>query len=348
MAQFFEATCSAIFNNLLHANSLDGGLFGPISIYFGTVETNGRGMLHLHCLVRLKGAFHLTNLRHRLLSDPEYANRMVEFIDRIIKCSIVQGEATQPNPDAPSAYMDETDTEFAQRLADDSNTVAAKRQMHSISHNATCFKYGAAGTGKCRFKFPHPLINLEREEKAFVDLCRPAPRWEKVRGGRYRIIFASPSRPWCTRSTYFYDSNFSHRHRHFGGARDDRLRLDSEPHHPVISQVPPTSPDPSETNNLRTVDGTTLPVYEAYEAWVQVRDHFGTASTKKQVFPVFAGETHASGATEFLIYRLLIILKNKPVYFGTPGRARYLETAQLRVFLTRRRVFLTSRPEILQ
>lgn len=140
VAQFFEATCSAIFNNLLHANSLDGGLFGPISTYFGTLETNGRGMLHLHCLVWLKGAFHLSKLRQRLLSDPEYTDRVVEFIDQIIKC--------------------------------------------------------------------HPL-----------------------------------------RQT------------------------------------------PLKITNLRTVDGTTLSVYGAYEASDQVRDHFGTASTTKQVFLVFAGET---------------------------------------------------------
>ena len=57
VAQFFEATCSAIFENLLHHGSTNSGLLGPVSTYFGTVETNGRGILHLHCLVWLDGFF---------------------------------------------------------------------------------------------------------------------------------------------------------------------------------------------------------------------------------------------------------------------------------------------------
>ena len=36
----------------------------------------------------------------------------------------------------------------------DSNPVASKCQLHSSSHNATFFKYGAAAIGQCRFDFP--------------------------------------------------------------------------------------------------------------------------------------------------------------------------------------------------
>ncbi len=51
VATFFHETCRGIFNYLLRAGSSDGGLFGPVLAYFGTVETNGQGILHLHCLV---------------------------------------------------------------------------------------------------------------------------------------------------------------------------------------------------------------------------------------------------------------------------------------------------------
>ena len=61
IATFFDETCKAIFDHLLAAGSSEGGLFGPVSTYFGTVETNGRGMLHLHCLVWLKGMTNLSN-----------------------------------------------------------------------------------------------------------------------------------------------------------------------------------------------------------------------------------------------------------------------------------------------
>lgn len=66
VAHFFKTTYCSIFKHLLAAGSKDGSLFGPISIYFGTVKTNGRGILHLHCLVRLCGAFCITQLRERL------------------------------------------------------------------------------------------------------------------------------------------------------------------------------------------------------------------------------------------------------------------------------------------
>ena len=36
--------------------------------------------------------------------------------------------------------------------------MAAKCQIHSPRHNATCFKYGVPGTKNCRFNFPRPLV----------------------------------------------------------------------------------------------------------------------------------------------------------------------------------------------
>ncbi len=51
VATFSYETYRGIFNYLLRAVSSDGGLFGPVLAYFGTVETNGPGMLYLHCLV---------------------------------------------------------------------------------------------------------------------------------------------------------------------------------------------------------------------------------------------------------------------------------------------------------
>ncbi len=51
IATFFDETCTAIFDHLLAARSIESGLFGPVSTYFGIVETNERGMLYLYCLV---------------------------------------------------------------------------------------------------------------------------------------------------------------------------------------------------------------------------------------------------------------------------------------------------------
>lgn len=159
VAKFFEATCTGIFEHLLAAGSQEGGLLGPVSTYFGTVETNGCGMLHLHCLVWLSGAFHLSKIREQLQTDDKYAADMVQFVDRIIWCSISEGNPDDINNEPPSALLPETDREFMAKLEQDSNNIAAKTQLHSSFHNATCYKYGAAASKQCRFDFPRPRIN---------------------------------------------------------------------------------------------------------------------------------------------------------------------------------------------
>ncbi len=51
IATFFNEIYTAIFDHFVAAGSIEGRLFGLVSTYFGIVETNGRGILHLHCLV---------------------------------------------------------------------------------------------------------------------------------------------------------------------------------------------------------------------------------------------------------------------------------------------------------
>ena len=66
VAKFFHIICKAVLLSLFASEHLDGGLLRPVSTFFGTVETNGCDMLHLHCLVWLKGASHLPTLRAKI------------------------------------------------------------------------------------------------------------------------------------------------------------------------------------------------------------------------------------------------------------------------------------------
>lgn len=88
IAQSFDVICKEIFEYLLAAGSKTGGIFGPVSTYFGTVETNGRGMLHLHLLVWLRGAYYILFLQQKLQTSPDYVESMITFIDSIIRCLI--------------------------------------------------------------------------------------------------------------------------------------------------------------------------------------------------------------------------------------------------------------------
>ncbi len=176
IAQFFEATCTGIFKRLLAAGSREGRLLGPVSFYYGMIETNGRGILHLYCLVWLCGAFYLADLHNRLQSDPQYAMDMLQFIDIMISYSLadkslsenIEQEVPAANVLSPvghealSASLGKTDAEFALALYRDSNAIASKMQVHSSLHNATCFKYRAAVSGKYWFDFLYSCIDKTR------------------------------------------------------------------------------------------------------------------------------------------------------------------------------------------
>ena len=77
VAQFFHHTCKGIFDGLLGSNTGRVGILGQVANHFGVVETNGRGMLHLHALVWLTGNLEFSTLRDRVLRDKPFASRMV-------------------------------------------------------------------------------------------------------------------------------------------------------------------------------------------------------------------------------------------------------------------------------
>jgi hypothetical protein len=51
VAEFFHHVCKAIFDSLLASNTRKVGILSDISNHYSVVETNSRGMLHLHALV---------------------------------------------------------------------------------------------------------------------------------------------------------------------------------------------------------------------------------------------------------------------------------------------------------
>ncbi len=155
VAKFFHIICDAIFMSLFGASQTAGGLFGLISNYFATVETNGCGMLHLYCLVWLRGVSHLATLRSQIQSNVEFRQRLLLFLEHLIKCSAFENPHTQTlDQVGPDANDPMTTPQFADLLRSDSEAVAQKVQMHSPSHNPTCYKYNTRDSRVCRFDFP--------------------------------------------------------------------------------------------------------------------------------------------------------------------------------------------------
>jgi hypothetical protein len=145
VARFFHTTCKAILDGLLGSKPDERGILGDISNYFGVVESNGCGMLHLHVLVWARGNLDFLHLRDRTLTDGLFATRMIQYLESVVKQSIHCIDADKPETSisntAPSATGPESDTEFLQKLSQDANHFASLKQLHSKSHPATCFKY---------------------------------------------------------------------------------------------------------------------------------------------------------------------------------------------------------------
>jgi hypothetical protein len=143
VAQFFHHTCKGIFDGLLGSTTGRVGILGQVMNHYGVVETNGRGMLHLHALVGLTGNIEFGTLRDRVLRDDSFASKMIRYLESVIMHSICldipPGPNTEPACIPPSAKEEEADDEFHSRLSMDSNAIACKKQVHSSNHNATCF-----------------------------------------------------------------------------------------------------------------------------------------------------------------------------------------------------------------
>jgi hypothetical protein len=84
VAIFFHKICTSILEALIRPKDGDMGILGDVSTYFGVVESNGRGMLHLHGFVWLTGNLEFFNLREKVLEDPNFAKEMIEYLDTII------------------------------------------------------------------------------------------------------------------------------------------------------------------------------------------------------------------------------------------------------------------------
>ena len=174
VAEFFHHVCKAIFDGLLASNTGYVGILGDVSNHYGVVETNGRGMLHLHALVWVRGNLGFRTLRKRVLEDATFAASMISYLEKIIIQGVDENVPLDPEvnlpPMPPSARDVQSDSDFHLRLSYDSNMVARRKQAHSKHHFATCFKYRAnnPSKGSCRFSMPRDLVPFPRVDQLGV------------------------------------------------------------------------------------------------------------------------------------------------------------------------------------
>src|SRR6266480_1743647 len=98
--------CKAFFDGLL-GTSEEPGILGEVVDYYAVIETNGRGMLHLHGLIWLHGNIGFETLRERMLQDERLARRMILYMQTVVVESIdldlATGEGSALMEEAPQA-----------------------------------------------------------------------------------------------------------------------------------------------------------------------------------------------------------------------------------------------------
>jgi Helitron helicase-like domain at N-terminus len=145
VAVFFYHIIKAFFAAFLRTRTGESGILGEVSHYAGVVETNGRGMLHLHGFIWLTGNLDFPMLQQKLLSDSEFKGRVVEYLQSIMNESVDEDAARAYS----SQYRNETprtdisgqdDKDWAECMKNHGNSVAYEKNMHS--HTSSCYKYG--------------------------------------------------------------------------------------------------------------------------------------------------------------------------------------------------------------
>ncbi|VDC07039.1 unnamed protein product [Peniophora sp. CBMAI 1063] len=195
-AKFFQFLVETVLKTLIGIEVTrsgrivsEEGIFGRVSGYFGAVEAQGRGTLHLHILLWLCGCPSPDRMK-ALLQTPEFRARVTKYIETTFHAShpVLDSAALAsahpkkhdvawsrpPNPSAAD-YQEKMDTLILD--------VARTKQVHACTL-AQCLRVDRRGKVTCKRRAPWPLsdqavINADGEWKprrqfAYLNSWTPA------------------------------------------------------------------------------------------------------------------------------------------------------------------------------
>ena len=158
------------------------GIFGRVRAYYGVVECQGRGTLHLHMMVWLYGS-PTSEKMHQLLKQEDFRTKVCRFIHANIhahhpsipdaasifamKADAEIGYSRPPYPGSPTYWDDVKDLELQ---------VMRAKQMHTCG--AGCQKVDRYGKVYCKRRAPWPLSHY--------DVVMESGKWEPKRTYGYQ------------------------------------------------------------------------------------------------------------------------------------------------------------------
>ncbi|KIY65099.1 hypothetical protein CYLTODRAFT_357351 [Cylindrobasidium torrendii FP15055 ss-10] len=184
------------------------GVFGRIKTYYGVVEAQARGSLHIHILLWLEGALSPLDIQTLCETNETFRKRMFEWLESIIKHDFPDGQKDVTDGALGTVYRPKrcmnavlgrppkpTDPDFKEKWAQYLRDVLdASGQEHT--HNETCFKKlkipmtrltAAEKDALCRFNLPADLV-----ENTYMDVegATRIRRTNDMMGGYNSIVSA--------------------------------------------------------------------------------------------------------------------------------------------------------------
>lgn len=167
-AAFFHFVIQTTLETLMGVRSFrqrvesQTGIFGLVNGYFGVVEAQGRGSLHVHMLIWLKNAPNADEIME-LLTQPVFREHIARYIDQNIRTHLdgfdedyVENTVREkhvsysrsPNPRNPDWPTEVKDMEYK---------LARAHQVH-ICKKSTCLQRNHEGQFVCKRRAPWPLV----------------------------------------------------------------------------------------------------------------------------------------------------------------------------------------------
>jgi hypothetical protein len=156
LSQFFYILIRNILGKLFKGDNKDkGGIFGPLAAYYGMVEAQNRGTLHIHLMLWIKGAPTPDVLFEKLSADPTFQASLFSYLNSIIKNDLDdyqhQTSETETQSYIPVTYAPCLQDCSPCKLSKFLNEAIPEYQTHA--HCPSCFK-NPRTKGRCRYRKP--------------------------------------------------------------------------------------------------------------------------------------------------------------------------------------------------
>jgi hypothetical protein len=159
-SEFFHVIIREILGSLFGFKNTDmSGIFGPVTTYYGMVESQNRGTLHIHMLLWLKNAPSPDALYNQLESDSQFKDRLFQYLDSIIHQDtdrIPKPAEQDDGSQYPVAYGPILSPHLLNTTSMHGHLHAAIKEFQTHVHMATCFKNNKT---TCRMRKPSPLFD---------------------------------------------------------------------------------------------------------------------------------------------------------------------------------------------